>query len=162
LRLFSLPRFIEDTIVGPLAYLSSLCPLLLFLTLYSYLLVSLQIDPNAGTHPLVPFLISSEDKSEIWIIIILAVVIAPIVEEIMFRGALYSWMRVHFSPGFSIFCSSLIFAALHPQGLIGVFPLLIIGIVLALLREWRGNLISAIFAHACFNGATLLLLQAFR
>ena len=87
----------------------------------------------------------------------MAVVIAPFVEEIMFRGVLYSWLRSFCSPLVSMLLSAILFAGLHPQGVIGLVPLTAIGFILAFVREWRGSLIACMTTHACFNGVTLLL-----
>jgi hypothetical protein len=87
----------------------------------------------------------------------MAVVVAPCVEEVMFRGAFYSWLREYCSATFSIITSAVIFAAIHPQGLIGLVPLTFIGVILAIVREWRGTLSAAIATHACFNAGTLIV-----
>ena len=81
----------------------------------------------------------------------------------MFRGAFYCWLRARFGVLFSVLLSSFIFASVHPQGAVGVVPLTFIGILLALLREWRGTLVAPMIAHACFNAGTLsLVLFIFR
>jgi len=149
---------VTEIVLGPLSYLASIIPLLGVLILYSFLLVYLGIDASRGAHPIVPLLASSQDRVTILCTILLAVVIAPIVEEIMFRGAFYSWLRSRLGAFVSILTSALIFAAVHPQGVIGIVPLTFIGALLAFLREWRNSLLAPMLAHACFNGGTLLLL----
>jgi membrane protease YdiL (CAAX protease family) len=57
----------------------------------------------------------------------------------------------------AVFFSSLVFALVHPQGAIGVVPLMTIGMVLAYVREWRESLIAPMLVHACFNGGTLIV-----
>jgi membrane protease YdiL (CAAX protease family) len=159
----SVGRFLKDFILGFFSYWTSILPLLILLSLYSLVLVKFGVNVEQGAHPVVPIVASSKDSKTIWLIFILAVVIAPIIEEIMFRGAFYSWLRARFSSTVSILVSAIIFAAIHPQGAIGILPLGFIGVVLALIREYRGNITACIFAHACFNGGTLLLvLNAFR
>jgi len=88
----------------------------------------------------------------------LGVIVAPFVEEIMFRGALYSWLRARMGAISAMFASAILFAAVHPQGAIGLLPLSMIGLVLAFIREWRGSLLACMLAHACFNAGTLVLI----
>jgi membrane protease YdiL (CAAX protease family) len=47
--------------------------------------------------------------------------------------------------------SSLIFAAVHPQGWTAIPVLGAIGFVLASIREWRGTFIASATAHALNN-----------
>ena len=163
LNFHSIGRTIKDFIIGVCSYWTAILPLLILLSLYSLVLVRYGVNVEQGAHPIVPIIASSKDSKTIWLIIILAVVVAPIIEEMMFRGAFYSWLRSRFSAATSIVVSAIIFAAIHPQGAIGIVPLGFIGIVLATIREMRGNITACIFTHACFNGGTLLLvLTAFR
>lgn len=148
-------RFAEDLMLGPLSYLASWAVLALVLVLYALLLTALGVDASRGAHPVVPILLSPEDEHTAMLVILLGVLVAPLVEEIMFRGALYGWLRGRFGPVASIGASAFAFAAMHPQGVLGLVPLTFIGCVLGALREWRGNLVTPIVAHACFNGGTL-------
>ena len=153
----------RDIFTTPFVYIAAWCPFFVLLVAYSVVISYLQLDINDSGHPIVPILAGSKDNTQVYFIILLAVVMAPIIEEIMFRGALYGWLRARFSYGASLIISGLIFAAVHPQGPMGVFPLTMIGIFLAALREWRGNLIAPMIAHACVNAGTLtLVLSAFR
>ncbi|HQH28113.1 MAG TPA: type II CAAX endopeptidase family protein [Oligoflexia bacterium] len=154
-------RFLRDLAAGPYIYLGSLPLLLVVLIIYAAVLTALGIDPSGGAHPIVPLVTSSENRQTVFLVVVLAVIIAPVVEEIMFRGALYSWLREGLRPFPAMLFSSLLFAALHPQGAIGLVPLTFIGLVLAFVREWRGNLTTCIMAHACVNGGTLALVFAF-
>jgi len=150
-------RFFKDIAFGITAYITAIFPMLTVLAIYSLFLTAISVDVNSGTHPIVPILTETKNSSTLFYIVILATVVAPVVEEFMFRGALYSWMRARMNAPLSIIINSFIFAAIHPQGAVGIVPLTCIGIVLATLREWRGNLTSCMIAHACFNGGTLLL-----
>ena len=87
----------------------------------------------------------------------LACIFAPIMEETMFRGALFHHLRQRWGWAVSAFLVSGIFAMLHPQGWVAVPALGAIAIVLAGLREWRGSLIASMTAHACSNFLVLTL-----
>ncbi|MFM8581790.1 MAG: lysostaphin resistance A-like protein, partial [Planctomycetaceae bacterium] len=92
------------------------------------------------------------------------VLLVPITEEIMFRGAMYRHLREASGRGgivlsvlFSLFFSSFLFAVIHPQGPAGVPLLMSIAIVLAVVREWRESLVSPIVTHMVVNGVTTSL-----
>jgi membrane protease YdiL (CAAX protease family) len=87
----------------------------------------------------------------------LACVFAPIMEETMFRGALFHHLRQRWGWAVSAVMVSGIFAMLHPQGWVAIPALGSIAIVLAALREWRGSLIAPMTAHACSNFLVLTL-----
>ncbi len=88
---------------------------------------------------------------------LLAAVYAPLAEETMFRGALYHHVR-RLPWWLSAVVVGLIFAAIHPQGWVGIPMLTTIALVLAALREWRGSVVAPVVAHACVNGVTVTML----
>jgi len=98
-------------------------------------------------------------------IVVMASILAPLVEETMFRGVLYRHLR-EASAGFGITWSvilsgivvSFVFAVIHPQGLLAVPPLMALAFGFALLREWRGTLIPSMVAHGLINGILTLVL----
>ena len=154
----SFTRFYQDILLAPTTYLASWIILIVILFGYGMAVDALGIDMSQGAHPVVPLLLKSHDPSVTTAVLILAAIIAPIIEEIFFRGALYGYMRTRLNRWTAILLSSLIFAVIHPQGMVGVVPLTCIGCVLAFLREWRGSLVAPMIAHACFNGVTLLII----
>lgn len=88
---------------------------------------------------------------------LLAVVFAPITEEILFRGALLAHLRGGLGAVVSAIIAGLIFAAVHPQGWAAIPALGSIGFVFAMIRQWRGSLVGPIAAHALNNGTVLTL-----
>jgi len=84
-----------------------------------------------------------------------ACIFAPVMEETMFRGALFHHLRQRWRWAISAPLVGLVFAALHPQGWAAVPALTSIAVVLAALREWRGSLIAPVAAHACNNFVVL-------
>jgi membrane protease YdiL (CAAX protease family) len=87
---------------------------------------------------------------------------APIVEEIVFRGVLYSALRRLAGAGFAVGMVLLIFAAIHvPQywpsfGVIGT--ILLLSTVLTLIRARTGKLLPCFIVHLVFNGIQSLLI----
>jgi uncharacterized protein len=85
---------------------------------------------------------------------LVVVVLAPIVEELMFRGVGFGLMR-RFGAPVAILGTAAAFAAIH--GLIEGFPLLFLfGAGLAWLRERTGSVYPCILLHGAFNGIALL------
>ena len=93
-----------------------------------------------------------------WVLIMGAVVWAPLVEELVFRGAFYRYLRPSFTVIGSTLISALLFSALHPQGLAGIPALMSIGIVLAVIREWRGSTIATMTMHAVHNSVLVTMM----
>ncbi len=93
-----------------------------------------------------------------WCILLLQTsVLAPLVEETLFRGILYPALRSRMGVLGGILLSSSIFAILHPTLPAGFLPLFSLGVVLAYLYESRKSLVPSIVLHALNNGFILLL-----
>jgi membrane protease YdiL (CAAX protease family) len=86
---------------------------------------------------------------------ILAVALAPVIEELMFRGILYRWIRDRGRPCLALWGSALLFGAIH-FNLLAFLPLTLFGVLLAWLYQRSGNLLLPIFTHAFFNLINLL------
>lgn len=82
-----------------------------------------------------------------------AVVWAPIVEETLFRGALYRFLRTRIGVVAAVLLSAAVFGAIHPYGGTGLVHVAVLGVLFACLREWRGSLIAPVVAHALHNGS---------
>lgn len=101
-------------------------------------------------------IISQGGVVEIVLVFFAAVIVAPIVEETFFRGALYTAFRGRMGVWPAVFLSSAIFAVIHPlPG--GFLPILALACVLALLRERTGSLLPCMVCHAVYNTVGLLL-----
>lgn len=89
------------------------------------------------------------------------VVVAPIAEEVIFRGWLYGKLRVLIPKKFSIPASILIVSALfgflHLQWNVGV-NVFCLSLVLCALREVTGTIYSGILLHILKNGIAFYLL----
>jgi membrane protease YdiL (CAAX protease family) len=103
----------------------------------------------------------SNDPRVIGLMIFAAVIAAPLCEEIVFRGYLYSCGKRFVGPWVAGICSALIFAAAHGS-LMALLPLFVFGCVLAFLYQKTGSLWAPMTVHFCFNGATVLIQLAAR
>jgi membrane protease YdiL (CAAX protease family) len=90
------------------------------------------------------------------IVIVGAVVIAPVSEELLFRGLFQTTLRSYSErPWLSIFITSLIFASVHEN--VTHWPaLFVLAVGMGYAYEKSGSLWRPIFIHALFNGLTLL------
>ncbi len=109
-----------------------------------------------------PDMVQLEDAGLIGQIIFLglAALVAPLLEETLFRGALFRDLRKPLRVFAAALLTGLIFAAIHPQGLLAIPPLAGLAIGFALLREWRGSLIAPMVAHAVHNGMLVVAVIA--
>lgn len=82
-------------------------------------------------------------------------VLVPVVEELFFRGALFSALA-RSSPGFvAIWTTSVAFALAHQEPR-NWAPLLLVALVLGALRQRGASLWAGVALHATFNATTLL------
>jgi len=85
------------------------------------------------------------------ITLFLLAVLAPLVEELVFRGLLYGWIESRWGAGLAFVVSSLAFAAAHvePAHALLVLPL---GLIFGLLRWRTRSLWPSLVAHMANNG----------
>ncbi len=88
-----------------------------------------------------------------------AVVLAPLIEELFFRGFLLTWLKTYMSTWVALIVSAGIFAVAH-QNLDSVLALWVLGIVLGVAYEHTGSILLPMAIHACFNLTTGLTLLA--
>ncbi len=97
--------------------------------------------------------------------LLVTAVLAPVCEEIFFRGMLYRYLRAHRSVWAAVLGSAFLFGLAHFSGLdrLALLPVFaFMGIVLALLYEWTGSLGNAILLHSLNNAIlTVLTFAAF-
>lgn len=88
------------------------------------------------------------------------VLIAPICEEVAFRGAIFRYLHLRLPLYASLGVSAFFFAILHAN-LYSFAPLMTIGVMLALAYRESGSLISCMVFHGTFNTLNLLLILLF-
>jgi membrane protease YdiL (CAAX protease family) len=98
------------------------------------------------------------------LVMLIGVVVAPIVEETVFRGLLYRHLREATGRlGFALsmtlgaIVTSVLFAAVHPQGWTFIPVLSSLAVAFCIGREWRGSLAPCIVAHGLNNAVMLSL-----
>jgi membrane protease YdiL (CAAX protease family) len=115
------------------------------------------------SHPVVQYLAGPGWWGRLQVVL-LASVVAPLVEETMFRGVLYRHLRDGSSRFgfwgsvlFSGTLTSFVFAVIHPQGWVAVPALMALAYAFTLAREWRGTLVPAMVAHGINNAVVTTL-----
>ena len=90
-----------------------------------------------------------------------AIFLAPLAEEMLFRGILYPAIKQAGFPRVALWGTALLFALVHVN-LVTFVPLAVLALILTALYERTNNLLAPIAAHAMFNAlnfVTLFLLQ---
>ncbi len=92
---------------------------------------------------------------------IVAIIVAPTVEEFIFRGILYPTIKQQGYPRLALWGTSLFFALIHNTPMIFV-PLTFLALILTLLYENTNNLLAPIVTHSLFNAANFFWLVYLR
>lgn len=111
-----------------------------------------------GIHPVAEELNGNPGTLKLVILFVVASVLAPIWEEFFFRGLLLPALTKAFGkPIYGALLSSFIFAAIHPQGMLGIPLLMGVGMVLCAVSYQTKSLVSNMILHGLHNGATILV-----
>ncbi len=89
--------------------------------------------------------------------ILLAVVIAPITEELLFRAGIFRYVRTRLPRWAALLIPSVLFGALHAN-LASFAPLVALGVVFSLAYARTGRIATTIVAHGLFNLNTIVLI----
>lgn len=88
--------------------------------------------------------------------LLVACVLAPVSEELIFRGTIFRYCRQRIGRGGALLISATLFGAMH-WNWAGFVPLALLGVGLAVAYERTGDLRVPIFAHGLFNLNTILI-----
>ena len=89
--------------------------------------------------------------------VVMSVAVAPIAEEILFRGILYPAIKQIGYPRLAAIGTALLFALFHVN-LLTFASLTVVALGLIALYEFTDNLLAPITAHAVFNASNLIML----
>lgn len=116
--------------------------------------------PDSGPQDVVKAFRSAKDMPVRVMMGITAVVVAPLVEETVFRGFIYGVLKRYTDGWFAALCSAALFAVVHMH--VGSFvPLFVLALGFCAAYERTGCLLVPMFMHAFFNGASTTLLWMF-
>lgn len=91
-----------------------------------------------------------------FVLILMAGIIIPIAEELIFRALIYKRLRRSYGIGFALVISSLLFGIFHGNLVQGVYAFLL-GLLLALIYEKWENIYLCMLYHMAANTSSLLL-----
>ena len=90
------------------------------------------------------------------LVVVAIVIVAPIAEEVFFRGVVFNaWLREG-GRRFAFIGSALLFAIIHVS-LLSLVPIFVLGLMLAWIYDRTGTLVAPIAMHATVNGISVAL-----
>jgi membrane protease YdiL (CAAX protease family) len=121
------------------------------------LLVSAFI-PSSGQTPLERLLSS---RSAILIFVVFGVAVAPLLEEIIFRGFVFKVLWEVGGPRMAILVTAALFALLHAGQLAGnwgsVVLIFVVGCILSIVRHRSNSIIPSVIVHTSYNAMLFVL-----
>jgi uncharacterized protein len=108
-----------------------------------------------GTKAKLPIERLFEDRLTALLILLMAVLVAPLVEETIFRGYIYPVVARSFGRGVGVVATGTLFGLLHASQLWGgwtqIALLVFVGIVLSYARAAKGTVLASYLIHMSYN-----------
>jgi hypothetical protein len=155
---------IKEVGAGILGYIASI-PLLLSGAVITLILMaivemvrtSMGMAPTKGpVNPLLDYF--TQGGAFVILLAGLAIIWAPVVEEVVFRGGMMRQLHSRMNIIIAAILTALFFAFMHGYPIFMMGPIIGLALGFAMMRWWRGSLISAITAHAIHNGGVSIML----
>ena len=146
----------KDSLVGLIALILAIFPLNCVINLLEAIYTALSIKP-INQSALNVLLNSRENSVAFALEIFTIVILAPCIEEFLFRGVIQTYLRKKYRSIRAIIYSSFIFSIIHfsvGQGSYNILILIsifILGLYLGFIYEKTRSLISSITLHVTFN-----------
>jgi membrane protease YdiL (CAAX protease family) len=86
-----------------------------------------------------------------------AIVVAPVGEELLFRGILYGFIKQRGYPRLGLWISSVVFALVHGNA-VGFLALVFLAMILVAIYEQTKNIFAPILLHSLFNTVNFALI----
>ena len=110
--------------------------------------LGMQADPQAAEQALALI--------DPWLAVLAIVILAPIAEEIFFRGVVFNAFLREGGRRWAFLGSSALFAAIH-LSLVAFVPIFLLGLALAWVYDRTNNLLAPIAMHVVVNGASVIV-----
>jgi membrane protease YdiL (CAAX protease family) len=123
-------------------------------------LVSEAVGHTVKAHPVIVE-VTRSSYGETATLVAIALIVAPAMEELFFRGFVYAAIRDRLGVPAGIIISALLFGLVHP-GVLNCSVTFVLGAALAALYERAGSLVTPFVAHATFNGVQLAAVLSLR
>lgn len=144
----ALDSFYKNVLSGVTAYIFILPILIAVLILSMLVLEAAGYKPPP--QPVFDMFFEERRNNVILFLTIFVSILGPVIEEIFFRGFLYSAVRKRFGVLLGVLLSSALFSMLHTN-ITGFLPIMILGVLMAFLYEITGSLIAPMTVHILHN-----------
>jgi membrane protease YdiL (CAAX protease family) len=105
-----------------------------------------------------------QTPAEAWALSILSITLAPLMEELFFRGFLYPVLARSIGVPIAVFLTALGFAALHGAQLMfswgPVLVIFLVGLVLTMVRAKTNSVAAGVLIHMAYNGTITVAMFA--
>jgi membrane protease YdiL (CAAX protease family) len=101
-------------------------------------------------------IVESRNMALLLLVSIHAILLAPFVEEVLFRGILFRSLNGKIPVFWAALIAAVVFACAHPYGWLGNTIVCVYGLVFAAMYQWRKTLVSPILTHLVVNMAISL------
>jgi membrane protease YdiL (CAAX protease family) len=124
--------------------------------------LSVQLMTALGWDPEVQQAVNIFSLTDAWsdriVLGVVALILAPVAEEVLFRGILYPAIKGFGLPQVAFWTTAVVFSLIHFNAAT-FLPLLAFACLLNVLYEITGNLLSCMAAHMSFNAINLVVLM---
>ena len=117
------------------------------------------VDSTPQTQITVSFIKNHPPTWQLIVMAFTAIILAPIAEEALFRGVLYTALKQRGYRRLALWGNAAIFAFIH-FNVAALIPLLFLALVWTWLYERTGNLLASIAGHMVFNAVNFVLLTS--
>lgn len=122
------------------------------------LLVTFPLRTEERLHPLLRLIKEDPSGSTLLQAVCVAVILAPLIEELMFRVTLQGLLERYISPRVALVGTAVIFSAVH--GLPDALPLVPLALLLGITYRQSRSYLAVVTMHAAFNLFNVLLMLA--
>ena len=123
------------------------------LVLLTSWLMNVLVGDQGGSNPLLELVLHNQEPLPLILLLITTVVLAPVFEELVFRGTLLPVLAKALGRSWGVIVSAFVFALAHLS--VGELPpLFVLGIGLGLMRLSSGRLFPCALMHSLWNGIT--------
>jgi len=144
--------FYKNVLSGITAYMFIL-PILAAVLILSMLLLD-AIGYKSPPQPVFDIFFEEKRSNVILLLTIFVSILGPVIEEIFFRGFLYSAVRKRFGVIIGVLLSSALFSMLHTN-IASFIPIMILGVLMAFLYETTSSLVAPMTVHILHNSIIL-------
>lgn len=147
---FRLDQWLRQTGHGVIGFLASLFPVGLVFGL------TFPLRTEHDSHALLRLLETDQSPETVFWVALSAAVVAPLVEELIYRVVIQSSLERLLSPAAGVVVAAVVFSAVHrfPDAI----PLLPLALILGYLYRQRRSFLTIVVVHALFNATNLVVL----